>query len=106
MRSVVLLFSTITILSLTTAPADGATSFGFTTRTGIGLQKVTCATALVMNPKALYCASPGIARGAYDHRGVVELLPNGTRRIVHSGNDILLAVDGLFPGNGGRRPLL
>lgn len=60
-------------------------------------RQITCGIV----ESAFYCSSTFIKRKAYDGRGVVRLGRSGKARIVDSGNDILLMIDGYR--RGGRR---
>ena len=66
--------------------------------------RVTCAVDLPNLGSSLYCASPAIQRGRYDGRGIVRFSPDGTVRVVPSGNDVLLFIDG--NGDDTARPTL
>jgi hypothetical protein len=105
-RSLALVAGVAALVAGTAGPAQAATSFGFTTSTRNTIQKVTCAIGLPWSPRTLICSSPAIKKHAYDHLGVVELPLSGAARIGHSGNDMLLGIDGLLPRSYERRPLL
>jgi hypothetical protein len=79
---------------LRSAPAGLHRSVGFATAAPAAAAKVTCAVGVPPSPYVLYCASPGITKGAYDHRGVVRLTPRGRVQVVTAGSDLLNAIDG------------
>jgi hypothetical protein len=69
-------------------------SVGFATAAPAVAAKVTCAVGVTPSRYELYCASPGITKGAYDHRGVVRLTRRGRVQVVAAGSDLLEAIDG------------
>lgn len=79
---------------LRAAPAGLHRSVGFATAAPVAAAKVTCAVGLPPSPYVLFCASPGITMGAYDHRGIVRLTPRGRVQVVAAGSDLLRAIDG------------
>jgi hypothetical protein len=93
------------LAAATAAPATSMASVGFATSGANGTHKVTCALGLRPGPTGLLCASPTIRRGAYDQRGVVRLPLTGPARVVPSGSDLLLGIDGSRDGTG-PRPVL
>jgi hypothetical protein len=79
---------------LRAAPAGLHRSVGFATAAPAVAAKVTCAVGVPPSLHVLYCASPGITKGAYDHRGIVRLTPRGRVQVVAAGSDLLNAIDG------------
>jgi hypothetical protein len=97
MTRYLLALSVAALVAAVPATASAASGFKMPSR------QTTCAKL----GSSFYCASTFIKQKAYDGRGVVRLRRSGKARIVQSGNDILLRIDGV-KHNGGqeKRPVL